>query len=396
MIIAEGVERRIVRVRRRAFCILLTAAVVSGCGQSPPSIHVDASNPSRPFIEVRGLAQADLSRLANANLTPDEWSSLLRVSIRSTQPGNAGEMPAMAGRYTVEGTLRFWPSFPLDPGREYEVRFDPSNLARAGVDRGKAVVGVVSIPAVNRQPSTSVSAVHPSGDVIPENNLRMYITFSSSMGQQGGLDHIAFVDDGGREVPDVVLPLDTELWNAERTRYTVILDPGRVKKDILPNRRMGRPLHDGEGITVVVKRDWLDASGTPLVSEFKHRYRVGPAEEEPLHTADWRIAPPAAGTRDPVTVTFPKPLDYGLLQRSLAVSRGSTTLTGDLQIANGETRWEFVPHSEWQRGPYILTILPILEDLAGNRIGRAFEVMSKEDAVAPESSAPVSVPFIVR
>jgi len=123
---------------------------------------------------------------------------------------------------------------------------------------------------------------------------------------------------------------------------------------------------------------------------------VGPAEEEPLHTADWRIAPPAAGTRDPVTVTFPKPLDYGLLQRSLAVSRGSTTLTGDLQIANGETRWEFVPHSEWQRGPYILTILPILEDLAGNRIGRAFEVMSKEDAVAPESSAPVSVPFIVR
>jgi len=40
--------------------------------------------------------------------------------------------------------------------------------------------------------------------------------------------------------------------------------------------------------------------------------------------------------------------------------------------------------------------LPILEDLAGNRIGRAFEVMSKEDAVPPESGAPVSVPFIVR
>ena len=67
------------------------------------------------------------------------------------------------------------------------------------------------------------------------------------MGQQGGLDHIAFVDDDGREVPGVVLPLDTDLWDAERTRYTVILDPGRVKRDILPNRRMGRPLHAGEG-----------------------------------------------------------------------------------------------------------------------------------------------------
>src|SRR4029079_7984135 len=99
---------------------------------------------------------------------------------------------------------------------------------------------------------------------------------------------------------------------------------------------------------------------------------------------------------DPVAVTFPKPLDYGLLQRALAVSRGATTLAGDTRIADGETRWEFVPRSEWQRGPYALTVLPILEDLAGNRIGRAFEVRSKGDAVPPESSAPVSVPFIVR
>jgi len=392
---AEGVVRRMPRVRRRAFCLLLTAVAVSACGQSPPSIHLDTTNPSRPFIEVRGLSGSDLSRLANANLTPDEWASILRVSIRSTQTGS-GDLPAMAGRYTVDGTLRFWPSFPLDPGREYEVRFQPSKVSRASIDSRKAAAGVVSIPAVDRPPSTSVSAVHPSGDVIPENNLRMYISFSAPMGQQGGLDHIAFVDDEGREVPDVVLPLDTELWNAERTRYTVILDPGRVKKDILPNRRMGRPLHTGEGITIVVKQDWRDARGVPLVSEFRHRYRVGPADEQPLHTADWRIAPPAAGSRDPVTVTFPKPLDYGLLQRSLAVSRGSTTIAGDLQIANGETRWEFVPRSDWQRGPYVLTVLPILEDLAGNRIGRAFEVMSKGDAVPPESSVPVSVPFIVR
>jgi len=395
MIIAEG-ARRMACVRRRAFCILLVAAAVSGCGQSPPSIHLDTTNPARTFIEIRGLSQADLSRLTSANLTPDEWSSLLRVSIRAAQPSNAGDMPAMAGRYTVDGTLRFWPSFPLDPGREYDVRFQPSNIARAGVDRGKAVVGVVSIPAINRQPSTSVSIVHPSGDVIPENNLRMYISFSSPMGQEAGLKHIAFFDDEGREVPDVVLPLDTELWNAERTRYTVILDPGRIKKDILPNRRMGRPLHTGEGITIVVKKNWLDANGTPLMSEFRHRYRVGPADEKPLYTGDWRIASPAAGSRDPVAVTFPKPLDYGLLQRALAVSRGATTLAGDTRIADGETRWEFVPRSEWQRGPYALTVLPILEDLAGNRIGRAFEVRSKGDAVPPESSAPVSVPFIVR
>jgi len=345
---------------------------------------------------VRGLARADLSRLAGANLTPDEWSAILRVTVRNTQSARGGDLPAMAGRYTVDGSLRFWPSFPLDPGREYDVRFQPSNIARVGLDSRKSIAGIVSIPGVNRSPSTVVSAIHPSGDVIPENMLRMYITFSGSMGQQGGLDHVAFVDDKGREIPDVVLPLDTDLWDPERTRYTVILDPGRVKKDILPNRRMGRPLHAGEGITLVVKKDWPDARGLPLVSEFRHRYRVGPPDEKALQTGDWRITAPSAGTRDAVAVTFPRPLDYGLLQRSLAVSRGSKTLAGDSHVSNGETRWEFAPRSAWERGPYVLTVLPILEDLAGNRIGRAFEVMSKEDAVPPESSMPVSVPFIVR
>ena len=396
MHIAGGAVRRILRVRRRAFCLFLALAAASACGRSPSSIHLDSSNPARPFIEVRGLSRADLSQLANANLTPDEWSALLRVSVRSANAASVGDLPAMAGRYTVDGTLRFWPSFPLDPGREYDVRFQPSNVARAGLEGSKAVAGMVSIPAVERAPSTVVSAVYPSGEVIPENNLRMYIGFSAPMGQQGGLEHIAIVDDEGREVPDVILPLDTELWNTGRNRYTVILDPGRVKKDILPNRSMGRPLHAGEGITVVVKKDWLDARGVPLVSEFRHRYRVGPAAEEPLHTADWRITAPPAGTREPVTVTFPRPLDYGLLQRSLSVSRGSSTVSGEAGVEDNETRWQFVPRSDWQRGPYVLTVLPVLEDLAGNRIGRAFEVMSKGEAVPPESAAPVSVPFIVR
>jgi hypothetical protein len=392
----EGAVRRISRERRRAFCLFLIASIGSACGRSEPSIHLDSTNPSRPFVEVRGVSRADLTRLAAANLTADEWSAILRVSVHSAQPSAAGDLPAMAGRYSVDATLRFWPAFPLDPGRGYDVRFQPSNVPRLGLDNGKAIAGLVSLPGVDRPPSTIVSAVYPSGDAIPENDLRMYINFSAPMGQQGGLEHIAFVDDDGREVPGVVLPLDTDLWNAERTRYTVILDPGRVKKDILPNRRMGRPLHAGKGITIVVKKQWPDAHGVPLASEFRHRYRVGPPDEGALHTAEWRIAPPSAGTREPVTVTFPRPLDYGLLQRSLTVSRGAMTLPGDPHIGEGETRWEFVPRSEWQRGPHVLTVQPILEDLAGNRIGRAFEVMSQGDAVPPESSVPVSVPFIVR
>jgi len=391
----EGVARRIRRVRRRAFWFFAIGATLSACGRSTPSIHLDASNPARPYIEIQGLSHADLASLSRANLTADEWATILRVMVQRSATAS-GDLPPMAGRYTADASLRFWPSFPLDAGRTYEVRFDPSGVSRVGLANLSGITGTVSVPSSGKTPSTVVSTVYPTSDVIPENELRMYIRFSAPMGQLGGREHIAFLDDSGTEIPGVVLPLDTDLWNADRTRYTVILDPGRVKREILPNRQMGRPLRDGENISIVVRRDWPDANGLPLAAEFKRRYRVGPSAEHALATKDWHIAAPSVGTRDPVTVTFPAPLDFGLLQRSLAVSRGVTPVPGDIQIAAGETKWDFVPRAEWERGPYVLTVQPSLEDLAGNRIGRAFEVLSPGDALPAESGAPVSVPFIIR
>jgi hypothetical protein len=311
-------------------------------------------------------------------------------------PGASGDLPSMAGKYTTDATLRFWPAVPLDAGRTYEVRFDPSAVARVGLANLRGVSATISMPASGKRPPTVVASVYPTSDVIPSNELRMYLRFSAPMGQQGGREHITFLDRSGAEIPNVILPLDTDLWNADRTRYTVVLDPGRVKRETLPNRQIGRPLRAGEDISIVIGKDWLDANGLPLAAEFRRSYRVGPAAEHALATKDWQIAAPTVGTRDPVTVTFPAPLDYGLLQRSLAVSRGVTPVAGDVQIGAGETRWEFVPRTDWERGPYALTVQPILEDLAGNRIGRAFEVRSRGDALPAASGVPVSVPFIVR
>lgn len=394
MLGSEGVARGIRGMRRRAFCLAVVSATLSACGRPAPSIHLDASNPARPYIEIQGLSHADLASLSRAGLTADEWGAILRVTVQQS-PVASGDRPPVSGKYTADGTLRFWPSFPLDAGRSYDVRFDPSAVARVGLTRLSGISGTVSVPGSGKAPSTVVTIVYPTSDVIPENELRMYIRFSAPMGQQSGHEHIAFLDDSGTEIPGVVLPLDTDLWNAERTRYTVILDRGRVKRDILPNRHMGRPLRNGENISIVVRKDWADTNGLPLAAEFRRRYRVGPPAEHALATKDWQIAAPPVGSRDPVTVTFPAPLDFGLLQRSLAVSRGVTPVPGDVHIDAGETRWQFVPRDEWERGPYVLTVQPILEDLAGNRIGRAFEVLSPGDAPA-KSATPVSVPFIVR
>ena len=74
-------------------------------------------------------------------------------------------------------------------------------------------------------------------------------------------------------------------------------------------------------------------------------------------------------------VTFPAPLDHGLLARALAVeSSDGRLIDGDVALEAGDTRWTFRPRTPWDAGDYRLAALSILEDPAGNRIGRAFEV----------------------
>src|SRR5205085_2839807 len=132
-----------------------------------------------------------------------------------------------------------------------------------------------------------------------------------------GRDYIQLLDDRGKVTADPFLPLDVHLWNSTRTRYTVLFDPGRVKKGVLPNEQMGRPLVRGRTYSLAVSERWPDAHGRPLAGPFRRQFRVGPPDEQPLDPGQWRIDPPAAGTRNPVAVTFPRPLDYALLLRAI-------------------------------------------------------------------------------
>ncbi len=385
------------QVLYRTLSILTVAILAAACARAPsaasvPAIRLDTSDARQPVVEVAGLSAGDRASLANANLSSDEWSAIFRVTVRRVDDG-PGELPPVAGRYSLEDAARFIPSFPLDPGREYEVVFEPSKLARAPALRVPSVRAVLSLPQVAQASSTIVTAVYPSGDIIPENQLRMYLQFSGPMGQGSGREHIAILDSNGQELVDAMLPLDTELWNGERTRYTVLFDPGRVKREILPNREMGRALRRGDAITLVVSKDWPDGRGQPLKSDYRKNFRVGPAIERPLDAADWRIATAAAATRGPLSITFPAALDRALLERGLSVARAGETVAGEWRIEAGETRSLFVPKEPWQPGEHAIVVLPILEDVSGNRIGRAFEVLSPGDAVPPESSRPTSVPF---
>jgi hypothetical protein len=343
-----------------------------------------------------GLPKDMLEALEDGTYTKEQWSAILRVSV-------APDAPAMLGRYSVANrTLRFEPAFPLDPGREYVVRFDPTAVAGAGATAASrlaaasALESTVGLPAPDRAPSTVVARVYPTGDEVPENFLRMYVEFSGPMGRRSGIDYMKLLDESGKEIEGAFLPLDYEFWSPDHRRFTVFFDPGRVKDGILPNRQMGRPLRPDRTVTLVISREWRDEHGLPLKEDFRRTLRVGPPDERPLDPASWRIQAPPAGGRDAFVVTFPEPLDHGLLMRALAVRRHGEALEGDIAVPAGEKQWTFVPKDPWRTGDHELFALDILEDLAGNQIGRAFEVDNFDTVDKSPNPQTITIPFRVR
>lgn len=376
------------------FCVAACGTSVGGCQRAwsdatPPAATADQPrivlnvDDPRPTIDIVGVPAPVLTELGTLE-SREAWTTVFKVAVGPDQL-------ATVGQYSVEGDrIRFTPMFPLDRGRQYHVTFTAPGGATP-------VTGTVALPPIDTTPTTVIAQVYPTADVVPENQLRLYIHFSEPMGMRGGLDFIHLMDESGQEVKDPFLPLDAEFFNDDRTRYTVFFDPGRQKRGIAPIDQMGRSLTEGKYYTLVIDSQWRDGKGLPLKEPFHRRFKVGPPDERPLDPKTWKIAAPAAGSSAPLVVAFPEPLDHGLLLRALGVlGPNHKALEGEVQVGPQELTWSFTPAEPWAAGPHNLLALAMLEDLAGNRIGRAFEVDNfdrTDDTTEPERTL---IPFVVR
>jgi hypothetical protein len=306
------------------------------------------------------------------------WSSILHV-----HAGAAGS-PPMLGSYSVDqGALSFRPRFPISPGLAVVAILEVPGSAR--IER------TFAIPRASPTTATRVTGVYPSASVLPENLLKFYIEFSAPMSRGEAWQHLRLLDGSGAPIDLPFLEIDQELWDASGKRLTVLFDPGRIKRGVLPLTESGPVLEEGRQYTLVVDRKWRDATGTPLASELRKPFRVGPADRTPIEPAQWQIVAPAAGTRDPLVVRFPDALDYALLQRLL-----TTDIRGTISLAAEEGEWRFTPDEPWRAGDHRLTIDTSLEDLAGNRVGRAFDVDTFERVTNRIAQRTVSLQFRIR
>lgn len=312
---------------------------------------------------------------------PAGWSSVFSV-----YAGAAGtDNPPLIGTYRVEGAaLSFRPRFPLSPGMHLRAVFQPPD--------GAPIESVFDIPAAAPLTATTrVAHVYPSTNILPANALKLYVYFDAPMRKGDSWKHLHLLRDGV-PVEYPFLELDQELWDRDQRRFTVLFDPGRIKRGLASLAEAGPALEAGHNYTLVIDRAWLDGRGAPLGDEYRKEFRAAPANRVPPNPKTWRVNAPRSGTRDDLVIRFPQPLDYALLQHEIEV----TGVTGKVAVDREETEWRFTPDRPWRAGSYPIVIRTTLEDLAGNHINRAFDVDTFDPITHTVTTDTVTLPLHIK
>jgi hypothetical protein len=311
------------------------------------------------------------------------WASVLKVYAGS------GDVPAMVGNYAVEGdTLVFRPQFPLSAGAKYRAVFQAPG--------GAAVTANFDGPPRATVAMTRVEKIYPSTDVLPSNELKMYIYFSAPMSRDEAWEHIRVLSENGKPIANEFLELKHELWDANVQRLTLWFDPGRIKRGLTGNLKLGPPIEEGKRYTLVIDKGWHDARGVPLVEGYKKTFRGGPADRVAPDPMKWQITAPKAGTTEPFIIDFGEPMDYAGLQKTLSISDGHSAISGTPAIGHLETQWTFTPKQPWRAGGYQLLVNSALEDLAANKIGQLFDMDVFDKVTETVESKTYPVAFSVK
>jgi hypothetical protein len=364
---------------------------------SPVSIRWN-TNSNQMAVEVVGISEKALRHLRSTNWQSDDWQKLLSVYAGQGDFMADMNVPAVVGSYSLRDlVIRFEPKFPWQPGVTYRAVFRPERLPAMADKVSAQIVSKFSLPTAPHNPTTIVSQIYPSNDVLPENLLKFYVHFSAPM--QGGhiYDHIHLRDEAGKSVELPFLEIDEELWNPDMMRLTLFIDPGRIKRGVKPLEEIGPALEEGKRYTLEIDATWLDSAGMPLRESFRKTFRVGAPDREPPSLATWKISAPKAGAREALTVEFPEPMDHALALRLIRVASPAGELVkGTSALSDRELRWSFIPQESWTAGHYQLHVQNTIEDLAGNNIGKVFEVDLFEGVQPRFTNAVVKVPFEVR
>lgn len=342
---------------------------------------ITIQDPSATSISVEGCSPDVLESFTR--YTAPQRGELLQAFVKVAF--DKGNSPAMLGTVTTsDKAILFKPRFPLSAGVDYLVRFRTDT-------KQEWQTQVVSLPKKQRTPSTFVKEVYPTASVLPQNLLKFYVYFSAPMTQGEAYAHVELQGPDGKRVAYPFLEIEEELWDKSGQRLTLLMDPARVKRGLVPREEDGPILSDGSRYRLIIKSSWPDAQGTLLTKSHIKTFTVGPEDFKQPDEASWKIKPPKSKTRDALTFIMPEPMDHATFARGVTIEndKGQVVL-GDFTFSHAETQAHFTPLKDWRPGLYDVRIWKRIEDLAGNSIDRPFE-LDRFDTVATSPNEKASL-----
>ncbi|MEM7126776.1 MAG: hypothetical protein AAF702_10650 [Chloroflexota bacterium] len=302
-----------------------------------------------------------------------DYSELLQVYVGDGSDCCENKAP-IAGRYEADNkSVRFMPQFDFVEGQDYVIRVQHQSEDKGGEDKESEDKGVFhkltpfKIQANTPVVKPEVTAIYPSGDTLPENVLRFYIHFSTPMKPHVAFDYIKLVDASGNVDDAAFMQFKQELWSEDRTRLTVLMDPGRIKRNVATNLSLGPALNQGERYQFVVEGGWPTANGTETLATFSKSFSVSDGLRELPNAENWEISAPTIGTNDTLEIKFDRPFDHQLLHKDIQVfSATGEEIQGESFIGNHETEWHFQPKEAWVEEQITIVVDSELEDVAGN------------------------------
>jgi len=296
------------------------------------------------------------TKLLNA-VSPDSVKQTLKIEL------NGANHTAILGEFSISGQhVIFEPLIPFSRGLRYVIFL-----------RNKPI-GEIEIPLANPAGAPTLLSIYPSRDTLPENLLKIYLQFSNPMQEGQSEKYIVLVKNSQDTLHGIFLNLQPELWNEDRTTLTVWLDPGRIKRDLIPNKRLGNPLKKGELYKLGISSEWKDIQGRQLKQAYIKTFFVGSRDSISPDPDKWILKIPRSGAMVPLQIDLNEPLDYFLLKEAISIiNEKGNSVPGMVRISDEEKKYQFIPAERWSAGNYTLRVETRLEDLAGNNINRVFD-----------------------
>jgi hypothetical protein len=233
-----------------------------------------------------------------------------------------------------------------------------------------------------QKPSTHVVQIFPSSDVLPANHLKFYIDFPGPMERGDLFEYFSLIEnDSGKPVQEPFR--EVELWDESGRRLTLWFHPGRQKPGVNLNVEIGPILEEGKNYTLIISGKWQNELGQPLGNDVQKQFRAGPMDNTQPNPDSWQYSLPEAGTTAPLSITFPNPLDYALIPRTIQIQSNSNP---DIEHDHNDLSIRFIPAIPWKAGEITISIDPKLEDLSGNSIARPFNLDLQSSPKLPEPS----------